>query len=772
MKSTLFSFSALILNLCITGDPLCQPLGNTFFQTNVPFDARIALDVDFLVVHRHGDPEVGKAIASWRDKGYPAGRMFFIGSDADRLYTTGKFDNQPHLDETELDRDGNVVECGGVRPYMIPTPGWTRFVFEQIRQGVEADAVAILPEEPLAHVFGGYGEAFKKIWQERYGSPWQPPHSSVDSYYKSSKLLCDLYFELVKVAAEYTHACAAGQGKRTTMLLPIHPLMSHATGRMTYASGRSLELAGKGLDGFVGQVWTGPIAWGMSSAEGSPMSRYDDFFESAYMMYSYFAHLVKGTSIPCYLLADPVEDDPQYTWDEYRRWYNQCLVAMLQFPWMKDFEVMPWPDRVFLPGYQMATGTPGPEDYRRALMIAFAILQDLGDLPPEPSSSSPSHGPRIGFFVADTLGWQRGGPEGSHMESLHGLTVPFLRRGIPVEMVPLERHSDIDFLNGFDVLILSYEAQKPLSPKIHQSLARWIRAGGKLIYVGSQDAYDQVDEWWSREKFNSPLEDLWEQLGIWSRGDARQVLETVKGVVSPDRKKTIPFKESETAAAYSLKGAQTLFTPDDDSLTGNNNLSIISRVGIEKGELLYCGLPATSFADSKEMGLFALDLVALVSGREGDLEMPDLYQTRRGNFLAVRSCAREHSFKGRYLDLLHPDLPVLTDPSVAPKSVGLFLDCEKKLAGREGSRILFAGPRVRQATESQTRTIVELRSPDNTPSTLRLACHGMKPFKVSAQAHLQATPLEVRQTLDSESDTLLCIVPGGFDGAVLQIDWQ
>jgi hypothetical protein len=88
----------------------------------------------------------------------------------------------------------------------------------------------------------------------------------------------------------------------------------------------------------------------MSQVAGRNMTVEEDFFENAYLLYSYFSNLVLGSGIPCYLLGDPVEDDPKYTWSEYRIWYNQCLVAMLQFPWMDYFELIPWPDRVFLPG--------------------------------------------------------------------------------------------------------------------------------------------------------------------------------------------------------------------------------------------------------------------------------------------------------------------------------------------------------------------------------------------------------------------------------------
>jgi hypothetical protein len=152
----------------------------------------------------------------------------------------------------------------------------------------------------------------------------------------------------------------------------------------------------------------------------------DSFFESPTFSIP-GTEPVEGTDLPCYLLADPVEDDPQYTWTDYSRWYKQSLVAMAMFPWMNRFEVMPWPDRVFLPGYHMASGTPGPEDYRRSLLCAFSALEEISKLPAEdPLAQSPR---RVGFLVADTLSWQMGGPE-----SADGLR-PWINCSAPSERI-------------------------------------------------------------------------------------------------------------------------------------------------------------------------------------------------------------------------------------------------------------------------------------------------------------------------------------------------
>ncbi len=76
----------------------------TLFQTNRPYDPRLAIAVDAVIVHRHGaaDAEVRRTIGSWKRRGYSVGRMLFADSDAGNLYWKGKWDGKEHPDEVVL----------------------------------------------------------------------------------------------------------------------------------------------------------------------------------------------------------------------------------------------------------------------------------------------------------------------------------------------------------------------------------------------------------------------------------------------------------------------------------------------------------------------------------------------------------------------------------------------------------------------------------------------------------------------------------------------
>jgi hypothetical protein len=753
--------------------------GQTFFQTNVPYDPMIALEADFVVVHQHAHPDIGSLLRTWSEAGWKTGRMFFIGSDANRVYTTGKWDGKEHLDEAETTREGTIIECAGVRPYMVPTEGWTRYVCEMVEQSIDAGAVAILPEEPLAHTRSGYSEGFKRIWRERYGTEWEEPHSSPNAFFKANRLKSDLYFELVEACLETTDRKAAEMGREVSFLLPIHSLLSHAAGQMLYASGRSVGLAEKGLDGFVGQVWTGPIRWSMSWAEGAPMDHEGDFFDCAYLLYSYFNNLVAGTEIPCYLLADPVEDDPQYTWEDYRKWYNHSLVSMLMFPEATHFEIMPWPDRVFLPGYHMASGTPGPEDYRRALQVAFAALNSL---PEKPSTEAiPAKGSQVGVIVADTISWQRGGPEGSTLAGFHGTTIPLLRRGIPLQVVPLERHSDPEFLDRFKVLILSYDSQKPLDAEMNKNLAAWVRRGGQLVALGGADLYNKIESWWQQEGLISPLDHLWEELGIWKREEERfffkgpRELDSVSTFFNNEGLNRLHVSREWVLTDYHFSGGKQIYSLEGKE--GTPHCGVVSEVPAGEGRVLFCGLPAEWFGKSEQGGAL-IDRLTRYAG-QGLLPVAPAagpMMTQRGELVAVRTRDQAHRLSGRYLDLLDPSLPLLTDPEVPPRTSALYLDSSQAFdQSAEKPQLLFGGPTPVVDQAEATETFLSTWGPEGTPCTLRLAAQGRQPARVivtrpSENADLPLTPIV--QEWSPESHTLLLVIPGGVGKKSVRIAWE
>lgn len=506
---TLAGIALMLLWLLVLLAP-APASAETLFQTAIAYyDPRIDLRTDGVLFHGHGGVSESRraGLRDWQRFYDDVYLMWFIGSDAGRHYVEGRFDGVQRTDEIEAGPSGDLFQVDN-RPYMIPTDTWNRYMQQLASDGIAAGATGIAPEEPLLHTQAGYSPAFRQAWEAFYGEPWRFPQGSRQAFWQASKLKSHLYLNAVETLLRYSKDEAARAGHNLRFILPIHSLVSHAAGNMIFPNGAAFHL--DELDGFIGQVWTGPIGWSLGKYEGRQLTRDDGFFESAWVLYSSFANLVKGSDKQMYLLADPVEDDPRYRWDQYHLWYNQSLVSKLMFPWITDFEVMPWPDRIFLPGYSTGGGSPGPADYRTQLMVNIAALADMKHQT-DVSWDGGTEG--IGVIIGDTITWQRGGPWGSSMDSLNGLVLPLLRKGLPVQIVPVERIGDAGYLDEYKVLLLSYDLWKPLDPAYHDALAAWVQQGGTLLFFEGNDRFNTVDEWWRQAGYTAPVEHLLERLG-------------------------------------------------------------------------------------------------------------------------------------------------------------------------------------------------------------------------------------------------------------------
>ena len=132
---------------------------------------------------------------------------------------------------------------------------------------------------------------------------------------------------------------------------------------------------------------------------------------------------------------------------------------MLLMEDVDSYEIMPWPDRIFLPGYQTGGETPAPEDYRIMILSVTQALQEV----PKGGSSSVLNGsvgmPRwgipdvrlewdapvggrvipvsegVGVAVADTLMWQR--HKGPWLQGMygHGMLLDIFMR---VHLTPIQ----------------------------------------------------------------------------------------------------------------------------------------------------------------------------------------------------------------------------------------------------------------------------------------------------------------------------------------------
>ena len=637
----------------------------TIFQTDRPYDPRMGVAADAAIVHRHGVgedlPALAAALSTWQKKGYPTGRMFFADSDGANEYWSGKWDGVDHSGDIEQSAGGKRVVCAGVRPYMVPTPGWIGYLEAQTEKSLQAGATAILPEEPLGHVYAGYSEGFRQSWEQYYGFPWQAQQTSDLARFLTAQLKSKLFLDLETRLMETTRKHAAQTGVPVSFVIPIHSIYGNIAGQMVAPLGSSTAVAG--VDGYIGQIWTGPVNWALRQYDSADKS----FFGSAYALYDYFTQLTVGTDKKLWLLVDPVEDDPNHTWSEFSEWYRHCVSAMLLMPEVDSYEVMPWPDRIFLPGFAMGGGTPAPEDFRATLLAITQALQEmpLGGQWSLMDSVQPSTG--IAVAIADSAMWQSATDD--RLQGIYGLLMPLIEQGVPVSACVLERAGDESYMNRHKVIILSYENFKPVAPEMNVALAEWVKRGGVLVLLGeSDDALDRSDYfWWNKAGASSPMHHLLDQLG------------------------------------------------------GAHDRRIEWNCG--KGHVLRNKIPSREFASPKaaaEVYLPLIDQAVKYAEPAGKLRTPGYFMMKRGPFVIAHARHKSISAEGKFIDIFDPRLPVVDGIRLSPGASGLFRDVSRMLAANGSPCVLHATHRLMCQNFDGGKLRFSIKGPAETPAVVRV----------------------------------------------------
>ena len=230
-------------------------------------------------------------------------------------------------------------------------------------------------------------------------------------------------------------------------------------------------------------------------------------------------------------MNDPIEDNPNHSWTDYRKNWESTLVASLLQPHVWSYEILPWPDRIFGPKglYPLTEPTASePKPQRAAISGEYqtelqAVFHALGEMKQPEAHWERAGTEGVGVLVSDTMMFQRAQPQPSDEDlgSFYGLALPLLMRGVPVEPVQIESAYTGDgaakFLANYKVLLLTYEGQKPPSPKFHEAIAAWVKAGGALVVVDNDgDPYNHATDWWSSGgmQLATPREDLFRVLGL------------------------------------------------------------------------------------------------------------------------------------------------------------------------------------------------------------------------------------------------------------------
>ena len=521
----------------------------TGFQNGAfPVDA-IDCQCDFAMVYRF-DASTEERIAVYRDKGYVIHLMTGISWGHYTEYLDGDYDGRPHWDEAQTDRFGNQILHSPRIPYMVPTISFCDYMTEKLKGVVDLGVEAIHVEEPEFWDRAGYSDAFKREYELYYRAPWQPPHESVDARYRCAKLKAYLFTRAIdRISSALKEYAFVRYGKKLRFYVPTHSLVNYTQWKIVSPEGKLADIPA--VDGCIAQVWTG-TSREKNWFNGAYKER---TFETAFLEYGVMQELVKGTGRHMWFLHDPIEDNPAFDWNDYRKNYLCTVAASLLHPKVNTYEICPWPNRVFTEKYPRndPAGEPIPADYATLLNNMF---QTLGTL----EEGNEENGTRVGILTGDSQLCQRAYPDSEfsaaaeevtgtvlidsdelldsfrnelfrkgeearetmlkYMESsafpaFYSLALPLLKYGVPIRPVLADNtRRYAGYLDDYDVLVMSYEYMKPDSPDVNASLAEWVKKGGTLVYVGNGfDPYNRMNAWWSG-KYDTPADHLFAMLGI------------------------------------------------------------------------------------------------------------------------------------------------------------------------------------------------------------------------------------------------------------------
>lgn len=692
------------------------------FQTAGPWSPRTHLDADVAMVYGIGQG-LPVTIETWRARGYVIHVMTGVAWGNYEDYLNGQFDGQDHWDQAQTDRNGKRILHGGDAniPYMSPGENYGKYLTIGVKRALDAGAEAVHLEEPEFWAAGGWEENFKREWKAYYHEDWLAPDSSPDAQYRASKLKYYLYRRALSQVFDFVREYGKSHGRTIRCYVPTHSLINYAHWRIVSPESSLIDV---GADGYIAQVWTG-TARTPNLYEGRGKER---TFETAFLEYGAMQNLVRASGRRVWYLNDPVEDNPNHDWDDYRTNWENTLTASLMQPEVWHYEIMPWPDRIFVHGraplHAVARGASGPKPERVPIQREYetelqAVIRALGQMkqPADQVQWLRSGTQGVGVLISDTMMYQRAEPNPSdpHLGSFYGLALPLLKRGIPVEPVQIESAATAGFLNRYRVLLLTYEGQKPPVPEFHDALAKWVRDGGALVVVDDdRDPYNAVREWWNTAPrgYATPRQHLFETLGIDK--DATGATPVGKGLV---------VREAQSPAALTRKttGAETVR-------------------GLVQKACLGIALPWT------ETNSLVMRRGPYVIGAGLDESVPN---------------AAPYSLTGRFVDLFNPELSVLSTVTLEPGKRVLLFD----LATISGDvpRIAAAACRVRDELSEPKKLSFRAEGIADTQAVVRIVAKSAPSEVLIAGKALSA------QDWDYADGTLRVRFPNSVDGVQVEV---
>ena len=700
----------------------------TAFQTSREWKPTIDSRGDIAIIYgvggnpsdHHKRVPFEERVQSWREKGYTTHFMTGIAWGEYQDYFTGEWDGQWHLDEGQVQQNGDTIWHGHMVPYIVPSQNYLNYLKEKhVKRVIDAGIDAIYMEEPEFWSRAGYSEAFKKEWKKFYGFDWRPQHKSPENTYLSHKLKYHLYYNALNDVFTYAKEYGKSKGMNIRCYVPTHSLVNYSQWQIVSPEASLASLPC--VDGYIAQVWTG------TSREPNYFNGVmkERVFETAFLEYGSMESMTAPTGRKMFFLTDPIEDRPR-DWADFKKNYQATFIAQLLYPNIDNYEIMPWPERIYEGLYHTSADNDQKEQIPRFYSTQMQIMiNSLNQMPLSKNKVTGSNGIRV--LMANSLMFQsfpeHNGYEDPQLSNFYGQTLPLLKRGIPVKTLHLENVSYPKTWEDTKILIMSYANMKPLEPEGHTHIADWVKNGGTLVYCGKDnDPFQTVQEWWNTgdNQYSAPSGHLFRLLGLDN-------------------------------------------DPGEGEYTSGNGKVCIIRED-PKDFVLKAGNDERFVAIIKQL---------YEQNKNGTLEFKNHFYLQRGPYTLVavldESVTNDpYILNGKFIDLFDPLLPVIQGKTIAIGEQAYLYDLSTITSVEP--QVLATAARVYDEQSGKNSYCFTVKSPVNTTNVMRILLPH-QPNKVSIQNTNNETLADPAIQWDEESKTCLVSFDNDPDGITVSIAW-
>ncbi len=696
----------------------------TAFQTAHHWIPEIDVRSDIAIVYgvsERGKMSFEERVKSWRDRGYQTHFMTGIAWGQYDDYFLGKWDGKDHLGEGQQTVKGDTIWHGRNIPYVVPVASFIAYIKERvIKRVIDAGISSIYLEEPEFWARAGYSESFKKEWQNYYGFPWRPQHESPENTYLSGKLKYHLYYHAIDQVSAYAKEYGKTKGMDVKVYIPTHSLVNYSSWQIVSPEASLASLPG--IDGYIAQVWTG------TSREPTYFNglKKERVFENAFLEYGSMVSMTAPTGRKLFFLTDPIEDWPR-DWADYKKNYEATFTAQLLYPMVANYEVMPWPERIYTRPYKLANSDEKvliPQYYSTQMQVMVNALNNI-----QVSKNKVTGSGGIGVLMGNSLMFQRfpvhNGFEDPQFSNFYGQTLPLVKRGIPVQTIHMENLEYAATLKDIKVLVMSYSNMKPVSADVHRYLADWVKQGGVLVYCGrDDDPYQTVMEWWNTggNRYATPSQHLFELLQVKPTGKNQEA------VVGKGR-------------LYILRQNPKAFVMEANG--DENYVNVIKKAwqtGAKAGEL--------QFKNNFYLQRGPYDIIAVMDESTG---------------------AQPYTVNEPAIDLYDPELPVLQQKIVQPGNQALLYNISR-IKNKKQPQVLASACRIYDEKTSAQSYAFICKSPLNTVNRMRILLPAA-PVKISVMNDRGSALTNIKNEWDATSHTLLLGFNNSPEGIKVEINW-